>query len=604
MSEQPSTPYRVLARKYRPDSFETLIGQEALVRTLSNALALGRLAHAFVLTGVRGIGKTSTARILAKGLNCEGRDGTGEPTLNPCGMCQHCQDIASSRHIDVLEMDAASNTGVDDVREIIDGANYRPVSARFKIYIIDEVHMLSRNAFNALLKTLEEPPDNVKFIFATTEIRKVPVTILSRCQRFDLRRVPQEMMTNHLAGIAEKEGIKAEQGALAQIARASEGSVRDALSLLDQAAAMGADKIDEAAIIDMLGQAETSQIMAILDACFAGKTAEAVDLFSAADAGGAEAETMLADMLDILHQASLIAAGATPADLPEDQLNELRKIADMGIAKLGRAWQLMLNGHRELKDAPNPKAAAQMVLIRLAHLAPMPTPADIIKNLQDDRAPSSRPDDPSVASQATPNSPAGVQEKLISAPSDDAPASTALPEDNNDSARLPASPVPIEADIQPASLVPSFASLRDIASYFEEQGAQILAARIKRHLRPVSFGTQKLEVMITGDNAEDLPQQLAKTLSEASGSAWLVSVSETGGGKTIAEEDADKEVKEKQAAEDLPLVARILEIFDGAEITAIKAMDSPPVPEASEAIEEAEEGEEEAPSPETSSQMR
>ena len=604
MSEQPSTPYRVLARKYRPDSFETLIGQEALVRTLSNALALGRLAHAFVLTGVRGIGKTSTARILAKGLNCEGRDGTGEPTLNPCGMCQHCQDIASSRHIDVLEMDAASNTGVDDVREIIDGANYRPVSARFKIYIIDEVHMLSRNAFNALLKTLEEPPDNVKFIFATTEIRKVPVTILSRCQRFDLRRVPQEMMINHLAGIAEKEGIKAEQGALAQIARASEGSVRDALSLLDQAAAMGADKIDEAAIIDMLGQAETSQIMAILDACFAGKTAEAVDLFSAADAGGAEAETILADMLDILHQASLIAAGATPADLPEDQLNELRKIADMGIAKLGRAWQLMLNGHRELKDAPSPKAAAQMVLIRLAHLAPMPTPADIIKNLQDDRAPSSRPDDPSVASQATPNSPAGVQEKLISAPSDDAPASTALPEDNNDSARLPASPVPIEADIQPASLVPSFASLRDIASYFEEQGAQILAARIKRHLRPVSFGTQKLEVMITGDNAEDLPQQLAKTLSEASGSAWLVSVSETGGGKTIAEEDADKEVKEKQAAEDLPLVARILEIFDGAEITAIKAMDSPPVPEASEAIEEAEEGEEEAPSPETSSQMR
>ena len=215
--------------------------------------------------------------------------------------------------------------------------------------------MLSRNAFNALLKTLEEPPDNVKFIFATTEIRKVPVTILSRCQRFDLRRVPQEMMISHLAGIAEKEGIKAEQGALKQIARASEGSVRDALSLLDQAAAMGADKIDEAAIIDMLGQAETSQIMAILDACFTGKTAEAINLFCAADAGGAEAETILADMLDILHQASLIAAGATPADLPEDQLNQLRKMADMGIAKLGRAWQLMLNGHRELKDAPKPK---------------------------------------------------------------------------------------------------------------------------------------------------------------------------------------------------------------------------------------------------------
>ena len=228
MSDNQTTAYRVLARKYRPDSFETLIGQDALVRTLSNALELGRLAHAFVLTGVRGIGKTSTARILARGLNCEGADGTGGPTLNPCGVCQHCRDIADSRHIDILEMDAASNTGVDDVREIIDGANYRPVSARFKIYIIDEVHMLSRNAFNALLKTLEEPPDNVKFIFATTEIRKVPVTILSRCQRFDLRRVPNELMTTHLARIAKAEGISAEDGALIQISRASEGSVRDA----------------------------------------------------------------------------------------------------------------------------------------------------------------------------------------------------------------------------------------------------------------------------------------------------------------------------------------------------------------------------------------
>ena len=608
MSEQTSTPYRVLARKYRPDSFETLIGQEALVRTLSNALALGRLAHAFVLTGVRGIGKTSTARILAKGLNCEGSDGTGGPTLSPCGVCQHCRDIASSRHIDVLEMDAASNTGVDDVREIIDGANYRPVSARFKIYIIDEVHMLSRNAFNALLKTLEEPPDNVKFIFATTEIRKVPVTILSRCQRFDLRRVPQEMMITHLAGIAEKESIEAEQGALAQIARASEGSVRDALSLLDQAAAMGADKIEETAIIDMLGQAETSRILAILDACFAGNTAEAVDLFNAADAGGAEAETMLADMLDILHQASLIAAGATPADLPEDQLNQLRKMADMGIAKLGRAWQLMLNGHRELKDAPSPKAAAQMVLIRLAHLAPMPTPADIIKNLQEDTSPPLRPAGPAAVRQPTPASPpaapaniaapASVQETPLSAPSGNAPEAPVSDISGNS---LPAEPAPIAADNEISSPVPSFTSLRDIASYFEEQGAQILAARIKRHLRPVSFGTQKLEVMITGDNAEDLPQQLAKTLSEASGSAWLVSVSETGGGKTIAEEDADKDVKEKQAAEDLPLVARVLEIFDGAEITAIKAMDATPVREGEAAIEDTEE---EGLPPETSSQMR
>ena len=545
MSDNQTTAYRVLARKYRPDSFETLIGQDALVRTLSNALELGRLAHAFVLTGVRGIGKTSTARILARGLNCEGADGTGGPTLNPCGVCQHCRDIADSRHIDVLEMDAASNTGVDDVREIIDGANYRPVSARFKIYIIDEVHMLSRNAFNALLKTLEEPPDNVKFIFATTEIRKVPVTILSRCQRFDLRRVPNELMTTHLARIAKAEGISAEDGALIQISRASEGSVRDALSLLDQAAAMGADKIDEASIITMLGQAETSQVIAILEACFAGQTAEAVNLFLSADAGGAEAETMLADMLDLLHQASLIAAGASPSDLPEDQLSQLRTIADMGIAKLGRAWQMMLHGHRELKDAPSPKAAAQMVLIRLAHLAPMPT------------------------SEVPPAS----------------PPETALQTTNNEQAVTAAPPVP-SADMPAKSDGPSFASLRDIADYFDAQNEKILNARIKRHLRVVSFGQHKLEVVVVGDNAEDLPQQLAKSLSTATGAPWLVSVCETGGGKTLAEEDLEIQNKEKSAAADLPLVASVLEAFEGAEITAIKQNDDgDDAPQASENIE-------------------
>ena len=568
MSDNQTTAYRVLARKYRPENFETLIGQDALVRTLSNALELGRLAHAFVLTGVRGIGKTSTARILARGLNCEGADGTSGPTLNPCGVCQHCRDIAESRHIDVLEMDAASNTGVDDVREIIDGANYRPVSARFKIYIIDEVHMLSRNAFNALLKTLEEPPDNVKFIFATTEIRKVPVTILSRCQRFDLRRVPNEMMTTHLASIAKSEGISAEEGALIQISRASEGSVRDALSLLDQAAAMGADKIDEASIITMLGQAQTSQVIAILEACFAGQTAEAVNLFLSADAGGAEAETMLADMLDLLHQASLIAAGASPSDLPEDQLKQLCTIADMGIAKLGRAWQMMLHGHRELKDAPSPKAAAQMILIRLAHLAPMPTPADIIKTLQEDKAPAS-PDVPVSSSPASssqaPSSPESSSYEVPPA----LPPETAFQTTNSEQA-VAATPPARSADITTNSGTPSFASLRDIADYFDAQNEKILTANIKRHLRVVSFGQHKLEVVVAGDNAEDLPQQLAKSLSTATGAPWLVSVSETGGGKTLAEEDLEIQNKGKSAAAELPLVASILEAFEGAKITAIK----------------------------------
>ena len=591
MSDNQITAYRVLARKYRPDSFETLIGQDALVRTLSNALELGRLAHAFVLTGVRGIGKTSTARILARGLNCEGADGTGEPTLNPCGVCRHCRDIADSRHIDVLEMDAASNTGVDDVREIIDGANYRPVSARFKIYIIDEVHMLSRNAFNALLKTLEEPPDNVKFIFATTEIRKVPVTILSRCQRFDLRRVPNEMMTTHLANIAKAEGISAEAGALTQISRASEGSVRDALSLLDQAAAMGADKIDEAAIITMLGQAETGQVIAILEACFAGQTAEAVNLFLSADAGGAEAETILADMLDLLHQASLIAAGASPSDLPEDQLSQLRVIADMGIAKLGRAWQVMLNGHRELKDAPSPKAAAQMVLIRLAHLAPMPTPADIIKTLQEDKTPANPAGSPSPqASQSQASSPQASQPQATSPQaSSTLPADAASSTENTEQLVAATPPAP-SANIAAESTAPSFASLRDIADYFEAQNEKILNARIKRHLRVVSFGQHKLEVVVTGDNAEDLPQQLAKSLSAATGAPWLVSVSETGGGQTLAEEDVETQNKERNAAAELPLVASVLEVFEGAKITAIRqngeGEDAPQAPENIEAARE------------------
>ncbi|MBL6605486.1 MAG: DNA polymerase III subunit gamma/tau [Alphaproteobacteria bacterium] len=613
MSDNQITAYRVLARKYRPDSFETLIGQDALVRTLSNALELGRLAHAFVLTGVRGIGKTSTARILARGLNCEGADGTGEPTLNPCGVCRHCRDIADSRHIDVLEMDAASNTGVDDVREIIDGANYRPVSARFKIYIIDEVHMLSRNAFNALLKTLEEPPDNVKFIFATTEIRKVPVTILSRCQRFDLRRVPNEMMTTHLANIAKAEGISVEAGALTQISRASEGSVRDALSLLDQAAAMGADKIDEAAIITMLGQAETGQVIAILEACFAGQTAEAVNLFLSADAGGAEAETILADMLDLLHQASLIAAGASPSDLPEDQLSQLRVIADMGIAKLGRAWQVMLNGHRELKDAPSPKAAAQMVLIRLAHLAPMPTPADIIKTLQEDKTPASPAGSPSPqawqpqstspqasssstqASQPQSTSPQATSPQATSPQATSPQASSTLPADaasstENTEQLVAATPPAPSANIAAESTAPSFASLRDIADYFEAQNEKILNARIKRHLRVVSFGQHKLEVVVTGDNAEDLPQQLAKSLSAATGAPWLVSVSETGGGQTLAEEDVKTQNKERNAAAELPLVASVLEVFEGAKITAIRqngeGEDAPQAPENIEAARE------------------
>ena len=552
MTETTSQPYRVLARKYRPASFDHMIGQDALVRTLTNAIALGRLAHAFILTGVRGIGKTSTARILAKGLNCEGPDGTGSPTLSPCGVCGPCKDIQDGRHIDVLEMDAASNTGVDDVRDIIDGAAYRPVSARFKIYIIDEVHMLSRSAFNALLKTLEEPPDNVKFIFATTEIRKVPVTILSRCQRFDLRRVPVEMMTAHLSRIAEQESITAAHEALVHIAKASEGSVRDALSLLDQAAAMSADEISEQAVLDMLGQANADLILSLLQACLDGNTSDALSLFGTADAAGAEPDVLIADMLDMIHLASLIASGADSADQPEAQRAALAKIAEAGIARLGRAWQVVLHGHRELRDAPNPKTAAQMVLIRLAHIAPMPTPAEIIKSL---------PDAPKHASSSPPDTP--------SAEPAPGPVATAAPV-------TPAKPEPAAFTQDPPERETEtrseteFTSLQDIAASLDEAGEKILAARLRKNLRPVSFGSGKLVVQIDGDVPESMLGQLARFMSQKSGKPWLVSGSDDAGGPTLAELDQKEDEQIKQTAAAHPLVAAVLNQFESAEITTVR----------------------------------
>lgn len=562
MTQNTSQPYRVLARKYRPATFEHMIGQDALVQTLTNAIALGRLAHAFILTGVRGIGKTSTARILAKGLNCEGPDGGGGPTMTPCGQCGPCTDINDGRHIDVLEMDAASNTGVDDVRDIIDGAAYRPVSARFKIYIIDEVHMLSRSAFNALLKTLEEPPDNVKFIFATTEIRKVPVTILSRCQRFDLRRVPVDLMTQHLLSIAEQEEIKATREALIHIAKASEGSVRDALSLLDQAAAMSADELTEQAVLDMLGQANADLILKMLQACLDGQTSAALELYSTADAGGAEPDVLLADMLDMVHLASLRATGADSADQPETHRQALADIAKAGIARLGRAWQVLLAGHRELRDAPNPKTAAQMVVIRLAHIAPMPTPAEIIKSLPDAPKHTAPPDSAQAAAASSAPSAVAASEP---------PAPETGPVETNGADEPAARPLAREPEPEQEA---EFTSLQQIAASLDEAGEMILAARLRKHLRPVSLSAGKLEVQIDGDVSDALLGQLARFMSQKSGQPWLVSETQQPGGPTLAELDQQAETEIKQAAAAHPLVAAVLNQFESAEITAVYPHDT------------------------------
>ncbi|MFN4241076.1 MAG: DNA polymerase III subunit gamma/tau [Erythrobacter cryptus] len=382
-------PYRVLARKYRPQTFAELIGQEAMVRTLANAIARGRLAHAFLMTGVRGVGKTSTARLIAKALNCVGPDGTGGPTIDPCGVCEPCRAIAEGRHIDVIEMDAASNTGVDDVREIIEQVRYAAVSARFKIYIIDEVHMLSRNAFNALLKTLEEPPPHVKFLFATTEVDKLPVTVLSRTQRFDLRRIPAALLAEHFAKVCAREGVAAEPEALAIIANAAEGSVRDGLSILDQAIAHadleGEGRVRAAQVRDMLGLADKSAQRRLFGHLLAGDAKALLAAIAEQYALGVEPLALLRALMDLTHRITLAQVAGTPPEAPSEE--ERAALADfaarLGPAELHRLWQLLLKGHEEVKAAPDPLVALEMALLRILHAAQLPDPGQLARRIEE-----------------------------------------------------------------------------------------------------------------------------------------------------------------------------------------------------------------------------
>ncbi len=545
MTDTAKPAYRVLARKYRPDTFSELIGQDALVRTLGNALSLGRLAHAFVLTGVRGVGKTSTARLLAKGLNCIGADGNGDATLEPCGQCEPCKSIVAGRHVDVLEIDAASHTGVDDAREIIEGVGYRPVSARYKIYIIDEVHMMSKSAFNALLKTLEEPPDAVKFVFATTEIRKVPVTILSRCQRYDLRRVPAAMLAGHLGMICQRESIAADEDALAAIARAAEGSVRDALSLLDQAAAMTADKLTNDMVADMLGRPGRRESRTVLTAALAGDAPSALAAFNIAYSRGAEPEMLVTDLLDLIHLASMQAAGGSDDALIESEREMIAGLAESGIARLGRAWQLLLKGHGELGQAPNPAAACEMLIIRLAHTAHMPTPGELMQKLPKTN-PSPAPSPSSASASATATATA-----------------TAAP--------APSAPVTLSVETAPIETAPSIpSSLAEIVELAETNGEMLLAARIRNHVKLVSLKPGNLQIGLVGGAPDQLAGDIARYLSQWTGQRWLVSLSESGGAQTLAEEqrDADEKLRDTIASE--PLVAQILDIFPGASIDEIK----------------------------------
>jgi len=561
---EPATHYRVLARKYRPQTFAEVIGQEAMVRTLSNAIATGRLAHAFILTGVRGVGKTTTARIIARALNCVGADGAGGATVSPCGACEHCRAIGEDRHVDVIEMDAASRTGVDDIRDLTEGVRYRPVSARFKIYIIDEVHMLSKNAFNALLKTLEEPPPDVKFVFATTEAQKVPVTVLSRCQRFSLRRVPVETLSAHYRAIAEAEGIPIAPGALGLIARAADGSVRDGLSLLDQAIALAdGGTIEEEAVRDMLGIADRGLVCELFATVLKGDAAAALDQMASLYQGGADPLMVLQDLLDFCHFVTrLKLAPASGTDDPVeagDRARGLPLAASLSMPVLARAWQMLLKGIEEVQAAPSPAQAAEMVLVRLAYAADLPVPAELVRSL-DGGAPVHSASAVPVSARPAAAPPASVPPPLAVSRGDGTMASARPVE--------VAAPDPIATASAAFDPVPQ--NFVETIELFDRHREAVIAAQLKQHVHLVAFEPGRIEFR-PGDGApRDLASRLGQSLGEWTGMRWVVAVSQSEGAPTVQEDDEHRSRALKSAVASDPLVRAALEAFPGATIAAVR----------------------------------
>ncbi len=549
-------PYRVLARKYRPTDFTGLIGQEALVRTLSNAFATGRIAHAFMLTGVRGVGKTTTARIIARALNCIGPDGQGtQPTIQPCGVCEPCVSISESRNVDVQEMDAASRTGIDDIREIIEGVRYAPVAARYKVYIIDEVHMLSKQAFNGLLKTLEEPPPHVKFVFATTEIRKVPVTVLSRCQRFDLRRIDSAELAAYLATLAGKENVRIEEGALALIARAAEGSARDSLSLLDQAIAHSESETITAEMVRaMLGLADRGRVLDIFEKLMGGDVPGALaDLTGLYDAG-ADPLAVMQDLLETVHFLTRLKVAPAAQGFFDGGSGEARRAADLAaklsVASLTRAWQILLKGLFEVRDATRPISACEMVLIRLAHAADLPPTDKLVKDLLDN---SSGPPGPAAPRGPSGSAPAGGGARSISAQS--TPMGVAM--------RAPA-PQPESA---PTAVL---RNLEDIVALAARHNAPILKVALENYVHLVSLEPGRIEFRPHARAPRTLAGDLQQKLKDWTGQRWAVSIASSGGAPTLAEaKQAAKAARFDHAAQE-PMVRAVLDRFPGAEIVAVR----------------------------------
>ncbi|WP_111732107.1 DNA polymerase III subunit gamma/tau [Roseovarius amoyensis] len=578
MSDTPSKGYQVLARKYRPETFADLVGQQAMVRTLKNAFQADRVAQAFIMTGIRGTGKTTTARIIAKGMNCIGPDGTGGPTIEPCGECEHCRAIMEGRHVDVMEIDAASNTGVDNIRDaIIDSVSYAPSSARYKIYIIDEVHMLSTSAFNALLKTLEEPPAHVKFIFATTEIRKVPVTVLSRCQRFDLRRIDPEEMMEMLRRIAASEGAEITEEALALITRAAEGSARDATSLLDQAISHGGGETTAEEVRAMLGLADRGRVMDLFDLIVRGDAAGALTELSAQYADGADPMAVLRDLAEIAHWVSVVQitpeAAEDPTIGPDERERGRAMAAALPMRVLTRMWQMLLKALEEVAQAPNAMMAAEMAVIRMTHVAELPTPEDLVRRLQD--AP-------------PPAGPGGGGGRAAGAAPAPAPQARATPPQQGGGGGTGAGPSAVLA-AQPENALAYYARFDQVVELIRANREVQLLIEVETCVQLVSYRPGRIEFQPTGDAPRDLAQRLGAALQRWTGARWAVSVVAEGGEPTIAAtRDAERRALEEDAHAH-PLVQAVFAAFPEARITGIRTAEEMQAQAQAEALPEVEE---------------
>ena len=557
MTAEETTKYQVLARKYRPETFSDLIGQEAMVRTLKNAFDADRIAQAFMMTGIRGVGKTTTARIIAKGMNCIGLEGNTGPTTSPCGQCEHCVAISEGRHVDVLEMDAASRTGVDDIREIIDSVHYRAASARFKIYIIDEVHMLSNNAFNALLKTLEEPPEHVKFIFATTEIRKVPVTVLSRCQRFDLRRIEPEEMIKMLQNLAKLENASISNEALALITRASEGSARDAQSLLDQAISHGAGETSVDQVRAMLGLADRGRVLDLFEFIMRGQAKEALNELGSQYSDGADPIGIIRDLAEVTHWVSIIKitpdAADDPTVSPDAKTRGQAFSQSLSMRILTRTWQLLLKALEEISSAPNPMMAAEMAVIRITHVSDLPSPEELVKKLTGTHSESE-----------------GVKKGNSGGSVSNTTSSNFKPTQQTETRPIKnEGNTALALDTETLDLqYPTFESVLEIIRKFRDMK---LLIDVENSVRLSSYVPGRIEFTPTENAPKDLAQRLGQLLQNWTGFRWAITVVGNCSVETIQEQRNAKDATLKREAKLHPFVKTVFDNFPKASIVEIKS---------------------------------